>query len=422
MQNDKSKFKIKKIKAREILDSRGNPTIEVELAGDFGKVRASVPSGKSKGKYEAVELRDGGKRYKGMGVLKAVRNINEIIEPKIKDKDPTEQKEIDELIIELDGTKNKAKLGANAILAVSMVVCRAGAAATNLPLYKYINKISKLAEVRPRLTLPSNKLPVPCFNIINGGAHTENDLDIQEFMVVPQTNSFKSNFEMVSKIYATLKSIIKEKYKTLKIGDEGGFSPSIKEAKEAIELILQAANRLGCENKIKIILDCAASEFFKDERYSMKIGQFSREKLTEYYLNLINNYPIVGLEDPFSQDDWKAWKALSLKSKFLVIGDDLTATNPERIKLAQRENACNGIIVKPNQIGTVTEAIEAAKLAKSFDWKIIVSHRSGETMDDFISDFAVGIDADFIKAGAPAKPERLTKYNRLLRIEEELNR
>jgi len=451
--------KIKRIKAREILDSRGNPTIEVELETDFGIFRGSVPSGASKGKYEARELRDGGKRYNGMGVLKAVKNVNEIIGPKLIGKDSTNQKEIDEILINLDGTEDKSKLGANAICGVSMSVCQAGASSQNLPLYKYI------ARIYSGQTPVKNTIPRACFNIINGGAHAGNDLDFQEFMIVPHTrpkggySSFSDNLRVASEIYHQLKEILEKKFGQLaaNLGDEGGFAPPIRFPQEAIELILEAAKKLDYE--IKIILDVAASQFFKNGKYRMKIGVFSREGLLNYYSDLIQKYPIMGLEDPFSEDDWPAWQKLTSNfedrasihgsesknirsslpfaatrvgeeedevlfdfqtSNLLIIGDDLTVTNPRRIKMAKEKEDCNAMILKINQIGTITEALEAAKLAKSFGWKIIVSHRSGETNDDFISDLAVGIGADFIKAGAPARGERVAKYNRLLKIEEEL--
>ena len=415
--------KIKRIKAREILDSRGNPTIEVELETDFGIFRGSVPSGASKGKYEARELRDGGKRYNGMGVLKAVKNVNEIIGPKLIGKDSTNQKEIDEILINLDGTEDKSKLGANAICGVSMSVCQAGASSQNLPLYKYI------ARIYSGQTPVKNTIPRACFNIINGGAHAGNDLDFQEFMIVPHTrpkggySSFSDNLRVASEIYHQLKEILEKKFGQLaaNLGDEGGFAPPIRFPQEAIELILEAAKKLDYE--IKIILDVAASQFFKNGKYRMKIGVFSREGLMRYYEKLIKNYPILGLEDPFAEDDLEAWQIANGKlqmANLLIVGDDLTVTNPRRIKMAKEKEDCNAMILKINQIGTITEALEAAKLAKSFGWKIIVSHRSGETNDDFISDLAVGIGADFIKAGAPARGERVAKYNRLLKIEEEL--
>lgn len=418
------KSKIKKITAREILDSRGNPTVEVELSTDSGIFRASVPSGASKGRYEAVELRDGGKRYHGRGVLKAINNVNKIIAPKLVGKDSTNQKEIDEILINLDGTENKSKLGANSICGVSLAVCRAGASAKNLSLWKFISTLS-IYEI--------NRVPGACFNIINGGAHAGNELDIQEFMIAPHTrptgeySSFSGNLRIASEIYQELKNIIKEKYTALgtNIGDEGGFAPPLRTSEEALNLILGAAENLGYQNKIKIILDVAASQFFEKNNYKMRMKVFSQEGLLKYYSDLIEKYPILGLEDPFSEDDWGGWQKIMSNVKYkmsnvLVIGDDLTVTNPKRIKLAKERKACNVIIIKPNQIGTVTEVIEAVKLAKSYGWKVIVSHRSGETCDDFISDLAVGIGADFIKTGAPARGERVAKYNRLLRIEDEL--
>jgi len=412
--------KIHSIKAREILDSRGNPTVEVDLETNLGIFRASVPSGASRGKYEAVELRDGGKRYHGMGVLKAVRNVNEIITPKLKGKDVTRQKEIDELLIKLDGTENKSKLGANAICSVSMAVCRTGATTNNLPLYKYISQVYQ----RDPAAL---SLPLPCFNIINGGVHAGNELDFQEFMISPQQKTFSRNLQIASEIYHQLKEIIKQKYIDLgiNVGDEGGFAPPVRVPEEALNLILEAAKNLGYQNKIKIILDVAASQFYAKGTYKTRIGAFSREGLLKYYSDLIQKYPILALEDPFTEDDWEGWQKLksnikNQRSKIIIIGDDLLATNHKRIKLAEEKKACNAVIIKMNQIGTITETIEAAKLAKSYGWKIIVSHRSGETCDDFVADLAVGIGADFIKTGAPARGERVAKYNRLLRIEEEI--
>lgn len=412
--------KIKAIKAREILDSRGNPTVEVDLITKKGLFRSSVPSGVSRGKYEAVELRDNEKRYQGRGVLKAVRNVNEIIAPKLIGTNPVKQKEIDDLLIKLDGTKNKSKLGANALLSVSMAVCRAGAASKNIPLYQHI---SQLSETRPLTVLPKAG-----FLVIEGGAHAGNELDFQEFLIVVENKIFSKTLQMASEIYQELKNNIKKKYGGIatNVGDEGAFGSPIKFPEEALELILKTAKNLQYQDKIKIILDVAASQFYRDGKYKMRMGVFTKEGLLNYYLNLIQKYPILGIEDPFAEDDWEGWKRISnikyQKLKILIIADDLTATNKERLIKGVKDNCANAIIIKLNQIGTISEAIECARIARGADWKIIVSHRAGETCDDFISDFAVGIGADFIKAGAPARGERVAKYNRLLRIEEELKK
>lgn len=374
------------------MNSKGKPTIEVVLATDFGRFLASVPSGTSKGKYEAKEKE----------AKIAVKNINGIIAPKLIGRDPTQQKRIDDFLIKLDGTKNKSKLGANAILAVSIVVLRAGAKAQNLPLWKWISKISK--------TKP--KLPIPSVLYIEGGLHGKGGLDIQEVMVLSGEKTFGEKLRTAKKIYYDLSKILNKKYgkKGTKIGLEGAFILPIKDIKEALNLLIKA----GGKKKIKIILDIAASSLrFK--------------KSADYYLNLVKQYPIFGVEDPFGQDDLKGWNKLKEEAekknvKLTIIGDDLTVTNPERIRMAHRKKLCNAVIIKPNQIGTVSETIKATKLAKSFNWKIIVSHRSGETKDDFISDLAVGTGADFIKAGSPSKPERMAKYNRLLEIEKEIKK
>jgi len=404
--------KIKSIKAREILDSRGNPTIEVELLINKDSFLASVPSGASVGKYEAKELRDGEKRYKGKGVLKAVKNIEQIIAPKLKGLNVNNQKRIDEILITLDGTKDKSNLGANAILPVSMAICRAGANTQNLSLYKYIEKYMGTTCI---------KLPKPAFNIINGGAHAGNNLDFQEFMVVPQLKNFNRNLQAGTEIYHSLKEILKKEFGeiSINVGDEGGFAPNLSKAEEALNLIMKAIKISDYQNQIKIALDVAASEFYKNKKYK---GKTSLEMI-DCYLKLIKKYPIVSIEDPFNEDDFQAFSNLMKKceNKINIIGDDLLVTNVERIKLAKEKNLCNGLLLKINQIGTVSEAIEAAKLAKSYNWKIMVSHRSGETNDDFIADLAVGIGADYIKSGAPARGERVAKYNRLLKIEQELS-
>jgi enolase len=386
---------IKKVKARKIKDSRGRLTVEVELTADSGRFFASVPSGTSTGKFEA----------KVKEAKAAVRNINKIIGPKIIGRDVVYQKEIDDLLIKLDGTKNKSGLGANAILAVSIAFLRAGAKVQGLPLWKWI---SRIAGARP-------KLPYPSLLQVEGGLHGEKGgTDVQEFMTVLQDRSFGENLRQGFKIYNALRTILLRKYgqKAVDLGLEGAFIPSIKNAEEILYLIMAAAKKVGLQKKVKIILDVAASHDYP-------------RKTAAYYLDLLEHYPVLGLEDSFPENDWRRWRLLmskvkSRKLKTMIIGDDLTVTNVGRIREAGRKKACNAVIIKPNQIGTVSETVAAAKLAKSFGWQIIVSHRSGETMDDFIADLAVGLGADFIKSGALSRPERVAKYNRLLKIEKEL--
>lgn len=414
-----SNFLIKSIKAREILDSRGNPTVEVECGLENGIFTASVASGASVGQKEALELRDNELRFGGKGVLKAVKNVNEIIAPRLLDLDIREQKNLDELMLGLDGTPNKANLGANAILPVSMAICRAAATALGQPLYKYI---SDLAKNRNSLFIPKG-----FFNVINGGAHAGNDLDFQEFMLVPQSESFSENLRMASETYYKLKKILMESYSAaaINVGDEGGFAPPIDSPEVALSLISQAIERANFYGKIEINLDIAASQFCCKKQagyYQTKMGVFNRDDFIDYYKGLLNNYRIIGLEDPFAEDDWEGFAQITeqLGRKIMIIGDDLLATNLEYIKKAQKEKVCNTVLLKLNQIGTVTECINAANAAKASNWKTIVSHRSGETTDDFIADLAVGLGADGLKAGAPARGERLVKYNRLLKIETEL--
>ena len=391
--------KIKSIKAREILNSRCEFTIEAEVETAKGVFTASVPAGASKGKYEA----------KAIEPLKAVENIEKIITPELIGQDSTNQKGLDEILIKLDNTKDKSNLGANAILAVSMACCRAGASSKNLSLFQHIKGIKNWL------------MPIPCFNILNGGAHAGNDLDIQEFMIVPQEKTFKENLKIGVKIYQILKQILNEKFgkSATNLGDEGGFAPDIKKTEQALDLIMQASELAGYSEKIKIGLDCAATQFYKDNSYKLE-GEKNRKELLEFYKDMANKYPILFFEDPFAEDDIQGFAEIMKIGNPIenIIADDLTVTNPEKIKMAKDKKLCNGIILKPNQIGTVTEAIESGELAKKFGWKIIVSHRSGDTCDDFISDLAVGISADFIKSGAPARGERISKYNRLLRIEE----
>jgi enolase len=402
--------RIRQIKAREILDSRGNPTIEVDLKTSFGLVRASVPSGASTGIHEALELRDGGKRYLGKGVLNAVRNINKKIAPKILGMDCTKQEAIDRKLIKLDGTKNKSNLGANAILAVSMAVCRAGALCSKMPLYKYIAKLAK----NKRLVMP-----VPFFNVINGGRHADNKLAFQEFMIAPKAKKFSEALRIGSETYHQLKKIVKNKFHATGVGDEGGFAPPIASPEQALDLIKNAISNAGYKSKINIAIDSAASEFHRHGFYHIP-KKMRRAELVHYYLRLIGKYPIISLEDPFAEDDFGPWALLAKKTKIQIVGDDLTVTNPERIKKAAGLKACNCLLLKINQIGTITEALEAAELAGKNKWNIMVSHRSGETCDSFIADLAVGLGCGQIKAGAPCRGERLAKYNRLLSIEEEL--
>lgn len=392
---------IKKIKARKILNSKGEWTLEVLAETENFQVRAGVPSGTSTGKYEA----------KVIDVERAIKNVNEIIGPKLKGLNPTNQEEIDKLLIELDKTEDKSNLGANAIVGVSMAVCKLGAKIQGISLWQHILQISNLK-------LQIVNLPKPAFNVINGGKHAGNNLAIQEFMIVPQKESFDENLDVAVNIYHQLKETIKNKYgkSAINLGDEGGFAPPIFLTTEALNLLKEVI-----KEEAKIILDCAATHFYKDSDYFLENSTFTKEGLVSFYEELAKNYPIVGIEDPFAEDDFEGWQKISEKlKKLLIVGDDLTVTNPKRIKIAKEKKLCNGVIIKINQIGTVSEAIEAVRLAKSYQWKIIVSHRSGETNDDFISDFAVGIGADFIKSGAPARGERVAKYNRLLEIEKEI--
>ncbi len=410
-------YAIKSIKAREILDSRGNPTVEVDVLTEYGLARAAVPSGASTGIHEALELRDGDKkRYMGKGVLKAVDNINKKIASAIKGMDCAEQQKIDDMMINMDGTKNKQKLGANAILAVSMAVCKAAAMCKGMPLYQHI---ADLAENKKLL------LPVPGFNVINGGKHAGNKLDIQEYMILPiDAGSFKEALRMGTETYHHLKSIIKEKYgiDAVNVGDEGGFAPPLETIEEPIELIEKAIKKAGYEGRISIGLDAAASEFYSDGKYNIEGKKLASEEIIARYVEVSQKHSLISIEDPFEQEDFASYAKLTkiIGNSCQIVGDDLLVTNVERIKKAVKEKACNALLLKMNQIGSVSEAIDAAKLARSAGWGIMVSHRSGETEDSFIADLAVGIASGQIKSGAPCRSERLAKYNQLLRIEEQL--
>ncbi len=403
---------IKKVKAREILDSRGNPTLEVDVIIKQGIVRAAVPSGASTGKHEALELRDGGKRYKGKGVLKAVDNVNKIIAKKLIGMNCAEQKEIDKLMISLDGTENKTRLGANAILAVSKAVCKSGALSKGIPLYQYISKLSK----------NKIKMPVPFMNIINGGRHAGNNISFQEYMIVPKGKTFSDSLRIGVEVYNSLKNIIIKKYgkSNANVGDEGGFAPQLKKVEQPLELITEAIDRVNYGNKVKIALDVAASEFYFKKHYLVDNNHFGIKKLMQLYSDLIKKYPIISIEDPFEQESFEDFAIFTKKSKIQVVGDDLLVTNIKRLKKAIGLKAGNALLLKLNQIGTVTESIDAANLAFEHKWDVMVSHRSGETEDNFISDLAVGLGCGQIKAGAPCRGERVAKYNQLLRIEEDI--
>jgi len=417
---------ILKVHARQIFDSRGNPTVEVELTTDKGVFRADVPSGASTGVHEALELRDGIKNeYIGKGVLKAVSNVNKIIASKLVEAklDVTDQKAVDKFLIELDGTVNKSTLGANAILGVSLAVAKAGAAQKGVPLYAHI---SDLANSKKPFVLP-----VPAFNVINGGSHAGNKLAMQEFMILPTgAKSFTEAMRIGSEVYHNLKSVIKDKYglDATNVGDEGGFAPNVQTAEEALSLLVTAIDKAGYTGKVKIGMDAAASEFYKEGKYDLDFKNPSSdpstwltgEQLTATYQSFIAKYPIVSIEDGFDQDDWAAWTHFNSQTNIQIVGDDLTVTNPTRIATAIEKKACNALLLKVNQIGTVTESIQAAKDSQNACWGVMVSHRSGETEDTTIADLVVGLRTGQIKTGAPCRSERLAKYNQLLRIEEEL--
>lgn len=417
--------KIKEIHAQEILDSRGNPTIQTTVTLADGSVgTSSIPSGASVGKYEAVELRDNDPaRYGGLGVLQAVDKVNKEIGPKILGLEASEQRSIDHLMVTLDGTPNKATLGANSILSVSQATCSAAANSTKVALYSYINNLAQT------FSLPSSieKMPTPCFNILNGGKHGAGNLDLQEFMVIPPTSkNYHQGLELGVNTYNVLKSILISRNAIHSLGDEGGFAPNLYTNLDALEILKEAIEgqklRLGYD--IFLGLDCAAENFKQGTGYQIKDrpAPFSTAELVNYYLELNNQYRLLFIEDPFGEDDWDGWIKLRevLESSLTVVGDDLIATNVERLNLAIEKKAITGVIVKPNQIGTVTETLWLIENAKKAGLVVIVSHRSGETNDTFIADLAVAVSADYVKFGAPARGERVAKYNRLLEIESEL--
>lgn len=416
-------MKIKAVKAREILDSRGNPTIETEVILDDGSIGiASVPSGTLVGKYEAVELRDNDpERFGGMGVLKAVKNVNQIIAPKLIGMDAAYQGRIDKLLVDLDGTPNKAKLGGNAILSVSQAVLEASAASYQMPIYAYVQ-----AKYQ---TNKSSVMPTPIFNVINGGKHGAGNLDFQEFHIIPSVRkTYHEALQCGQEIYYSLKKVLAFRGAIHSVGDEGGFTPNLFTNMDALEIIMEAigATKYQFAKDLFLGLDVAAAFFYKNGKYTIKdkAQPFSRNEFIEYYVDLNNNYHLFSLEDPLYQEDWEGWASLtrSIGKNTIIVGDDLLCTNSQRVKKAISQKACSAILVKPNQAGTISEVVEVIQLAKNADWRIIVSHRSGETNDDFIADFAVGIGADYIKFGAPARGERIVKYNRLLKIEEKLSK
>ena len=406
--------KIKAVNAREILDSRGNPTIEVEVVLEDKSIgRAAVPSGASTGAFEAAELRDGGSRYLGKGVTSAVKNVIEKITPVVIGMSATDQRAIDQKMISLDGTKNKSVLGANAILGVSLATARAASVSANQSLFAYLGG-SK-----------AKTLPVPMMNILNGGAHADTNVDIQEFMIAPiGADSFKESLRWGAEIYHSLKSVLKKKGLATSIGDEGGFAPNLDSNRAALDLILVAIEGAGFKvgSQIALAMDVAATEFFNEGKYEFEGKSLTSDEMITYYSDLVSNYPLVSIEDPLDEDDWSGWAKLTaeLGEKIQIVGDDLFVTNLERLAKGIESKTANALLVKVNQIGTLTETIDAVNMAHENNYKSMMSHRSGETEDTTIADLAVALNCGQIKTGAPARSERVAKYNQLLRIEEEL--
>ncbi len=415
-------MKISKVHARQILDSRGNPTVEADVTLENGMMgRASVPSGASTGKREALELRDGDKNYyMGKSVLKAVKNINETLGPALRGFDPCDQGSLDKKMLEIDGTDNKANMGANAILAVSMASCRAGALSQGLPLYAHMSQNLKVPNPVSKL-----RLPAPLMNIINGGAHASNNLDIQEFMIVPHMKkTFGENFRAGVEVFHHLKKVLSDAGHSTNVGDEGGFAPSLNSHEEAIEAVLSAIEKAGYRpgEDISLSLDSASSEFYENGTYTMQGSKYSNEQMVEYYSNLCEKYPIYSIEDGLAEDDFSGWVKLTEKlgDKILLVGDDLFVTNKAILAKGIEEKQANSILVKVNQIGSLTETFETLELAYKNNFKAIISHRSGETGDSFIADLAVASGAGHIKTGSASRSDRMEKYNQLLRIEEQL--
>jgi enolase len=406
---------ISDVRAREILDSRGNPTVEVEVILDDDSVgRAAVPSGASTGAFEAVELRDGGKRYLGKGVEKAVRAVEDLIMPEILGFDATEQRLIDQTMIDLDGTPNKAKLGANAILGVSLAAAKAAAVSANLPLYRYLGG--------PNAYL----LPVPMMNIINGGAHADSDVDFQEFMIAPiGAPTFADALRTGAEVYHTLKGVLKAKGYSTGLGDEGGFAPNLPSNRAALELISEAIEKAGFKigSEVALAMDVAASEFFKDGKYHVEGKVKTTDEMIEFYSKMVSDFPIVSIEDPLAEDDWDAWIKFTaaLGERIQIVGDDHFVTNTQRIERGIELKSANALLVKVNQIGSLTETAESVEMSHRAGFKTMMSHRSGETEDTTIADLAVAFNCGQIKSGAPARSDRVAKYNQLLRIEEDLD-
>lgn len=419
-------YLIRKIKAREILDSRGNPTIEVEVSSKTHTAREEVPSGASTGIHEALELRDDDKhRYTGKGVRKAVDNVNNIIARKIIGIDCREQRFIDDLLVFIDGTPNKSRLGANAALGVSLACMRLSAMIQGKPLHQAIHEYAMKSN---KVKLKKNIIPLPFMNVINGGKHADNRLKVQEFMIVPRGKNFADSLRIGAEVYHELKKQIEKKYgkSAANVGDEGGFAPNINHSEEALDLLTQTVRKLGYQNKVRFAMDVAASEFYNPntKKYDVDGKHYDYSHFIDYYEKLIKKYNLISIEDPFAQDHFEPFVDFTKEfgRKIQIVGDDLTVTNSQRVKMAIVQKMCNALLLKVNQIGTLSEAIDAAKLAMSSKWNVMVSHRSGETSSSFIADLAVALGCGQIKAGAPCRSERLAKYNQLLRIEEELGK